>query len=108
MEFQQRIVEELWKLVPIIQNSQSSAATHWLFIMLLDFLENKEDATMPNYHANLKKFIGVLMSTAKLYGDGFTETQKIFDTKYSDILVFLYPLFFFFVLFNIYLHHFSK
>jgi len=49
--------------------------------MLLDFLENKEEM-VSNHHVNLKKFIKVLTSTANLYGDGFTETQKLFDTKY--------------------------
>ena len=69
------ILEALWDLLPSIHLARSSAAVHWMSVMLLDFLEDS------NKESILEKLTEFLIKIGQTYGDGLTETQKIIDTK---------------------------
>uniref|UniRef100_A0A7M5TZX2 UBC core domain-containing protein n=2 Tax=Clytia hemisphaerica TaxID=252671 RepID=A0A7M5TZX2_9CNID len=81
--FARRVLDILWTLLPKIQNARSSAATNWVFVMLLDFLDNCGPENNMVGNDALPAFTEMLLKSSKLYADGFTEIQKVFDTKFG-------------------------
>ena len=84
--FRTATLEVLWNLIPNIQSARSAAATYWIFITVLDFLHDEPLDALPLLSQ-------MLSDNAKRYADGFTEIQKMFDTKYVVIDFFIVFLF---------------
>ena len=76
-------MDVLWNLIPNIQSARSAAATYWIFITLLDFLEDETLDALP-------LLSHLLSDNAKKYADGFTELQKMFETKFVFILFIIF------------------
>ena len=84
--FRTATLEVLWNLIPNIQSARSAAATYWIFITVLDFLHDEPLDALPLLSQ-------MLSDNAKRYADGFTELQKMFDTKFVVINFFIVLLF---------------
>lgn len=82
VRFVESVLQETWKLLPHLHEASSSAAIHWMYILLLKFLDNDVHLECEtSSEVALKSLTKMLLDVGSVYGNGLDKTQRILDAR---------------------------
>ena len=73
--FNLKLHKALWELIPHVHNAFSSAAYHWIFVVLSDLLSETLE------RSDLERLLNMLLDVSKVYGSKIPEIQKMLNAK---------------------------
>lgn len=73
--FNSKLHKALWELIPHVHNAFSSAAYHWIFVLLSDLLSETLE------RSDLERLLNILLDVSKVYGSKIPEIQKMLNAK---------------------------